>query len=172
MAKLKRPKKLSLPISLLLILLGGCVTYRNTNKSIDNSKTVIGLTQTGCQILDMESKDYQFKTTKPEDCQKINAQTLKEREKSFKTLKLKPGRYVFNVTNRDVPYELGFYLRGETLEGETLKIDERGLNKGTSQSYEVTLKPGQYIFGCPLNPTPNYSLIVASNEGETVRFGD
>ena len=79
-----------------------------------------------------------FKTTKAEDCKGINAKTLTEREKGFRSLKLKSGKYTFRVANRDVPYELGFYLRGEGLEQVTLpKVSGGGLTKGTTQDYEI-----------------------------------
>jgi hypothetical protein len=76
---------------------------------------------------------------------------------------LKAGTYQFQVTNRDVPYELGFYLRGEGLSQATLpKVSGGGLTPGKTQSYEITLKAGQYLFSCPLNPTPDYLIIVES----------
>ena len=29
-----------------------------------------------------------------------------------------------------------------------------------AKDYEVTLKPGEYVYSCPLNTTPNYRLVV------------
>ncbi len=31
---------------------------------------------------------------------------------------------------------------------------------GKTLDYEVELKPGQYVYSCPLNTTPDYTLIV------------
>jgi hypothetical protein len=35
-----------------------------------------------------------------------------------------------------------------------------GLKMGKTQDYAIDLKPGEYLYSCPLNPTPNYPLIV------------
>ena len=159
------PKKLFVGSSLLLLMVvAGCGNLQS-NSEQETSDTeeakVIDLTQTGCQFLETESKDYQFKTTQAEDCKEINSKTLAEREKEFKPLELKPGKYIFRVSNRDVPYDLGFYLRGEGVSQVTLpKVSGGGLNKGTTKDYEITLKPGKYVFSCPLNPTPDYPIVV------------
>jgi hypothetical protein len=74
---------------------------------------------------------------------------------------LKPGKYLFRVTNKNVPYPLGFYLRGSGLGRLTLpKVAGGGLELGKTQDYEITLKEGNYVYSCPLNPTPNYKLAV------------
>ena len=31
---------------------------------------------------------------------------------------------------------------------------------GVTLDYEITLKEGKYVYSCPLNPTPNYNLVV------------
>lgn len=160
-------KNLFLGSSLLLLMVAaGCGTVQS-NSQQENSEAgeaqIVTLTQTGCQFVETESKDYQFKTTKAEDCKDINGKTLAQRQQGFKPLQLKPGKYIFRVSNRDVPYELGFYLRGEGVSQVTLpKVSGGGLNKGATQDYEITLKPGKYIFSCPLNPTPDYPVVVES----------
>lgn len=35
-----------------------------------------------------------------------------------------------------------------------------GLATGKSKDYTVNLKPGEYVFSCPLNPTPDYRVVV------------
>lgn len=125
------------------------------------SPTVVTLTQTGCQFVETEAKDYGFKTEKKADCETVNAQTGAERQSQLKPLKLKAGDYLFRVTNRDVPYELGFYLRGAGLNQVRLpKVSGGGQTQGVAQEYRVSLVPGEYVFSCPLNPTPDYPLIV------------
>jgi hypothetical protein len=122
---------------------------------------VITLTQVACQFVETEAKDYNFTSKKTEDCKATNRKTLENRKKGFKPMKLKPGNYVFRVTNQDVPYELGFYLRGAGIKGATLpKLSGGGLTEGQTKEYSVTLKPGTYVFNCPLNPTPDYTLVV------------
>ncbi len=124
--------------------------------------TVIKLTQTPCQFLEVEAKDYGFTSTKTADCEAINAKTAEERLSVAKVLKLKPGKYIFRVTNKNVPYGLGFYLRGAGLIDRVRlpKVSGGGLALGVTQDYAINLVPGTYIYSCPLNTTPDYSLIV------------
>jgi len=154
-----------LQLSLLLLTLTTACVNTQSNSDQQSSETtapeIITLTQTGCQFLETEGKDYKYQTTKAEDCNQINKETLSQRKNSFKPLTLKPGKYTFRVTNRDVPYELGFYLRGEGVTQVTLpKVSGGGLNKGGTQDYQIILKPGKYLFSCPLNPTPDYPITV------------
>ncbi|MGP1614552.1 MAG: hypothetical protein ACTS5Y_05780, partial [Pollutimonas bauzanensis] len=75
-----------------------------------------------------------------------------------------PGRYIFRVTNKDVPYELGFWLRGAGLTGRATlpSVSGGGLTQGVTKDYAIELKPGEYAYSCPLNPTPDYRLIVSN----------
>ena len=124
--------------------------------------TVITLTQVGCQFIESENGvDHMFKTTKAEDCKAINAKTGKSRLAKAKVMRLKPGQYVFRVTNKNVPYGLGFWLRGSGLGRLTLpSVSGGGMNLGVTLDYKITLKPGDYVYSCPLNPTPDYRLVV------------
>jgi hypothetical protein len=125
--------------------------------------TVITLTQTGCQFLESENGvDHGFLTTRYADCDAINARTGKERVEKARVLTLKPGKYIFRVTNKNVPYELGFWVRGATLvKRATLpSVSGGGLLQGKTQDYEIDLKAGEYVYSCPLNPTPDYKLVV------------
>lgn len=123
---------------------------------------VIKLTQTGCQFVEPENGvDHKYKTTKKADCEKINGKTEDARLAKHKIMKLKAGTYVFRVKNENVPYMLGFYLRGQGIGRFTLpKTSGGGLYKGVSKDYKITLKPGKYIYSCPLNTTPNYEIHV------------
>jgi hypothetical protein len=77
--------------------------------------------------------------------------------------KLKLGKYIFRVTNKNVPYELGFWLRGATLAQRALlsSVSGGGLLQGKVQDYAIELKSGEYVYSCPLNPTPDYKLVVS-----------
>ena len=93
---------------------------------------VIELTQTACQFVESENGvDHRFETGSKADCETINAESGDARLAEAKVLELKPGKYVFRVTNQDVPYELGFWLRGEGL-GRFLKdsVSGGGLTEG------------------------------------------
>ena len=130
--------------------------------------TVVNLTQVGCQFLESENDvDHHYSPKSEADCEKINAKTGDERLSKAKTIELKPGKYVFRVTNKNVPYELGFWLRDSDYEpGNPLhkltktSVSGGGLTEGKTRDYEVELKPGQYLYSCPLNPTPDYKLVV------------
>ena len=122
---------------------------------------MITLTQTGCQFIEPEKTDHRFKTRSAKDCKAINARNGEKRLSASKALMLKPGKYIFRVQNKNVPYELGFYLRGTGL-GRLLlpKVSGGGLVMGKTQDYPITLKAGSYVYSCPLNPTPDYRLEV------------
>lgn len=153
---------------LLCLALAGCTSNTQTsNNSVPSDikaeaeATVIDLTQVGCQFLEVEAKDYQYQPTSADDCQQINSETLAARKSEFKPLELKPGKYIFRVTNANVDYPLGFYLRGSGIKQVSLpKVSGGGLTKGTTKDYEITLTAGNYVFSCPLNPTPDYPVVV------------
>jgi hypothetical protein len=129
---------------------------------------VIELTQVACQFLEPEKGvDHGFETQKKADCEAINAETGEKRLSDSKTLELKPGTYVFRVTNTDVPYDLGFWLREKGYDWRNpihkltkTSVSGGGLAPGGTKDYEVTLEPGDYVYSCPLNPTPDYRLKV------------
>ena len=124
--------------------------------------TVIELTQIACQFVESENGvDRGFTTTKKADCDAINAETAAERLAEAKVLELKPGKYIFRVTNQDVPYPLGFWLRGAGFGRLTLpSVSGGGLSLGATKDYVIDLEPGEYYYSCPLNPTPDYRIIV------------
>lgn len=127
---------------------------------------IIELTQTPCQFLEVE-KDHGFQSTKKSDCDQINAKTAAERLKQARVITVKPGDYIFRVSNKNVPYELGFWLRDVDYDWRNplhkltkTSVSGGGLTLGKSKDYAVTLKPGKYLYSCPLNTTPDYTLIV------------
>ena len=129
----------------------------------DEGHRLIELTQTGCQFIESENGlDHGYKTTKKADCATINKHTGDERLTSAKPLELKPSKYVFRVTNRDVPYDLGFWLRGAGAVGRVTlpSVSGGGLSEGKTLDYEIELTEGEYLYSCPLNPTPDYRLVV------------
>ncbi len=129
---------------------------------------VIELTQVACQFLESENGvDHGFTTTGKADCEAINNETGADRLAEAKVIELEAGTYVFRVTNKDVPYELGFWLREHDYNWKNplhkltkISISGGGLAIGTTKDYEVELEPGEYLYSCPLNPTPDYRLVV------------
>lgn len=75
------------------------------------------------------------------------------------------GTYVFKITNTNVGHDVGFVLapKGKTDAAHHIKaayVTKPVANNTTGTSKEVTLKKGTYVYFCPLNPTPEYTLIV------------
>lgn len=125
---------------------------------------VIELTQTPCQFLESEGGvDHGFRSARKADCDAINKRTGVERLAAAASMTLKPGKYVFRVTNKNVPYDLGFWVRGDGLINRATlpSVSGGGIAEGKTRDYEIELKPGEYVYSCPLNPTPDYKLVVA-----------
>ncbi len=156
-----RARSTALIAGLAALVLGATVASANEAQ-------VIELTQTACQFIESEGGvEHGFRTTKKADCEAINAKGGAERVAKAKVLVLKPGRYLFRVTNRDVPYELGFWLREHDYDWKNpihkltkTSLSGGGLGRGTTKDYEVELEPGDYLYSCPLNTTPDYRLRV------------
>jgi hypothetical protein len=150
-------------VSILAIAISALIVGLSTagGQTAPDETTVITLTQTGCQFVEPEGVDHGFQPGSAADCRAINARTATQRLSEAKTLELTPGTYIFRVTNKNVPYELGFYLRGAGLGRLTLPmVSGGGLLPGTSKDYVIELKEGHYVYSCPLNPTPDYTLVV------------
>jgi hypothetical protein len=85
-----------------------------------------------------------------------------------KTLNLKSGKYQFEVTNKNVDHEVAFFLQKEADKGKkemSSTVPNSLLPKMLKQGESavtgiVELKKGSYVYSCPLNPTPHYSIIV------------
>ena len=148
-------------LAFVVIDLAGINFLNSLVKAQSSESKIIEITQKGCQFVETEDKDYEFVTENAEDCKAINQATLEERQEKFKPLSLSAGDYIFKVTNQNIPYEVGFYLRGQGISKAVLPTTSGGgLVEGTTKEYQVNLKPGKYWISCPLNPTPDYPLIV------------
>lgn len=109
----------------------------------------------------------------------VNAQTITEGvtivelnqvpgEFEVKKLNLKPGKYQFKVTNQGVDHEVGFVIQAakdaQASPMETAvenSFSQWTIADGkTTTSGVVELKAGEYVYSCPLNPTPKYKLVV------------
>ncbi len=137
-------------------------------RALAGEATVIDLTQIPCQFVESENGvDHGFTTTRKADCDAINARTGAERLATAKVLELKPGKYVFRVVNKNVPYDLGFWLREHDYDWRNpihkltkTSVSGGGLGLGQTKDYHVELEPGEYLYSCPLNPTPDYRIVV------------
>jgi len=147
-----------------LLLAGAALAVASSATAQQAGKpTLIELTQVPCQFIESEDGvDRGYKSKQKEDCDAINAKTGAKRVAEAKPFQLKPGKYIFRVTNKSVPYELGFWLRGDGVVARATlpSVSGGGLVLGKTQDYAIELKPGEYLYSCPLNTTPDYRLIV------------
>ncbi len=121
----------------------------------------ITLTQTACQFIESEHGDQHYQANSYMDCESLNHKTEDKRLEKAKVLKLKAGEYTFHVINKNVPYVLGFWLRGSGFSRLTLpSVSGGGIQTGGFKDYRIKLSKGEYVYSCPLNPTPDYKLIV------------
>ncbi len=157
-----RLKKATATSALLGAFLAAAVSLMPDRAAAQES-TVIELTQTPCQFLESENGvDRGFTSSKKADCEVINETTGEDRLQEAMVMTLKPGKYVFRVTNKNVPYPLGFWLRGDGLinRAKLPSVSGGGLIEGGTKDYVIALEEGEYVYSCPLNPTPDYKLVV------------
>ena len=150
-------------ILFVLLVAGSTMIASAVSERVIAALKVIELTQVACQFLESEKGvDHGYKSMRKADCEAINAKTAEQRLAESKTIVLSPGDYIFRVRNKNVPYDLGFWLRGDGVVAfATLpSVSGGGLSMGKTRDYRITLKPGNYTYSCPLNPTPNYKLVV------------
>jgi plastocyanin len=86
-------------------------------------------------------------------------------EFTIQSLTLSPGEYTFEISNNDVGHEVGFVLapKGKTDAANHIKeayVTSAVPTGGKQKSNVVTLAKGEYVYFCPLNPTPQYTLTV------------
>ncbi len=90
-------------------------------------------------------------------------------EFNTKNLNLEPGKYQFRIVNESVEKEVGFVIQKETdKDGDVMKTGIKEafasslIKKGDAQyTGIVDLTAGDYVYSCPLNPTPKYNITVA-----------
>ena len=80
-------------------------------------------------------------------------------------LTLSEGDYIFQIANNGVDHEVGFVIapEGKTDQAHHIKeayVTETVKNGKTSTTNVVSLKKGKYVYFCPLNPTPQYTIVV------------
>ncbi len=130
---------------------------------------VITLTQTPCQFVEPEGGDQHFVSTQKADCEAENEASGVDRVAKAEVITVAPGDYIFRVTNETVPYTLGFWLREADYDWRNplhkltkISVSGGGLHTGATKDYAVTLEPGEYLYSCPLNTTPDYKLVVTN----------
>lgn len=86
-------------------------------------------------------------------------------EFTVQSLTLSEGTYVFEISNTGVKNEVGFVIapKGKTDADHHIKeayVPKTVKTGETVNTGEVTLAKGEYVYFCPLNKTPQYTLIV------------
>ncbi len=101
--------------------------------------------------------------------QEVKTISLEQTKGEFtqKEVTLSEGSYVFNISNNQAGTDVGFVLVPEGKDATDAKnhIKEAYVTKvvaegKTESSNTVTLQKGTYKYFCPLNKTPQYTLIV------------
>ncbi len=79
-----------------------------------------------------------------------------------KNMTLAPGDYIFQIENKEVGKDVGFYLHEADSKAPLANSDKAGLipNNEKRNTEVVTLKNGTYVYSCPLNPTADYTITV------------
>jgi len=155
-------KDVAMRIFILLagLSLSALPAWAATNQILAGTR-IIELHQTACQFIEPEGGDKDYKGSSFAACEALNEKSAEARLADARPLKLKPGAYIFRVYNDDVPYALGFWLRGTGLGRVTLpSVSGGGIEAGGYRDYAIKLAAGEYRYSCPLNPTPDYRLRV------------
>lgn len=110
-----------------------------------------------------------FAITLSVSAQEVKTVSLEQTKGEFtqKQITVSEGSYVFHITNNNVGSDVGFVLvpAGADASDPKNHIKEAYVTKAvatgkTESSKQVTLKKGEYNYFCPLNKTPQYTLIV------------
>lgn len=100
---------------------------------------------------------------------KATVVTLEQTKGKFtkEKLTLSEGDYVFNIKNNNVGHDVGFVLvkKGEDVSNpdnhiKSAYVTKAVKNNSSEKTKVTTLSKGEYIYFCPLNPTPQYNLTV------------
>ena len=91
-------------------------------------------------------------------------------EFNTKELNLTPGKYQFKVRNENVDHVVGFAIQKKEDVGKDPMqfhvencFPSQPLNAGEeAHTGVVELAEGEYVYYCPLNPTPHYSITVSN----------
>ncbi|WP_431156934.1 cupredoxin domain-containing protein [Winogradskyella poriferorum] len=95
--------------------------------------------------------------------------TLEQTKGAFTqdNLTLKEGSYIFEISNNNVGHDVGFVLvsKGKDASNpenhiKTAYVTSVVKNNSKEKSNITTLQKGEYVYFCPLNPTPQYTLTV------------
>ena len=84
-------------------------------------------------------------------------------EFNIQSLILAQGDYVFEISNNGVDHEVGFVIAPKSNSDAHIKTGyiQKTIKDGEkSTSKVVNLPKGEYVYFCPMNPTPKYTITV------------
>lgn len=122
----------------------------------------------GMEKADMMKKDAMAKGDMMKKDVMVIELTQVEGKFTTESLNLKPGNYQFRVVNDGVSKDVGFLIQAaKDANADPMKTAvensfTKTLVSNGSSAYTgvVDLPAGEYIYYCPLNPTPKYSITV------------
>jgi len=100
---------------------------------------------------------------------KTSVVSLEQTEGKFtqKSITLSEGSYIFEISNNNVGHQVGFVLvpKGKDASKpenhiKTAYVTKVVDNNSKEKSKVTSLAKGEYVYFCPMNPTPQYTLIV------------
>ncbi|WP_397444744.1 plastocyanin/azurin family copper-binding protein [Polaribacter sp. R77954] len=99
------------------------------------------------------------------NAQKVKTVSLEQTKGEFtqKQITLSEGTYIFEIANTNVGHNVGFVLAPKSDIKAHIKnayVTAQVKNNEKETSKKVVLTKGEYVYFCPLNPTPQYTLIV------------
>ena len=99
------------------------------------------------------------------NAQEVKTVSLEQTKGEFtqKQITLSEGTYIFEIANNEVGHNIGFVLAPKSNVKAHIKnayVTAQVENNTKQTSNKVVLKKGEYVYFCPLNPTPQYTLIV------------
>lgn len=110
---------------------------------------------------------FAFNTNAQDAMKKATVKTvsLEQTKGEFtqKKITLSEGTYIFEIANNNVGHNVGFVLAPKSDVKAHIKnayVTAQVKNNEKETSKEVTLAKGEYVYFCPLNPTPQYTLVV------------
>ncbi|MCI4650972.1 cupredoxin domain-containing protein [Phaeodactylibacter sp.] len=91
--------------------------------------------------------------------------TLEQTKGAFSVhgLTLEAGAYQFEIINNNVGKDVGFVIAPVAQPDQHIKeayVTEAVKNNTSQKTNIVNLAPGEYVYFCPLNETPQYKLTV------------
>lgn len=124
--------------------------------SVEDDGPVLELHASSCRFADAEP----FWTASESDrdgCIETNRTAFEDRTQV--AIRVPSGDARVRIVNQGVGRPVGLWIRPTEDPGVTV-LSVGGVADGEAREFEISLEPGTYLYSCPLNPTPDYLLMV------------